>query len=259
MTPERSSPNQSVQRAVAILRAVSDAADGLALAELTRTVALPRPTVIRFVQALEDERLLAREPGSRRIVLGMELARIAAGYVRGRELLAVARSYVEELAAKFGEALEVSAIANERDEDVDRAVDVLFRIESTRSLQVSAQGPAPLHATSVGKLLLAQWPQAELEAYLARPLSRLARRTITDPRRLRIEVQAARTSGVAAVVDELEDGISGLASGICDEGHKLIGVLHLEAPTARMGRQRQAEVLDLMAVAASAIEAELLR
>lgn len=254
---ERSSPNQSVHRAVAILRTVAAHPEGLTLADLSRAVSLPRPTVVRFVEALEGERLLARAPGGRRVVLGMGLARLAAGYVRGRELLAAARPHVEQLAAKYNETVELAAVADLSREDVYQAVDVLLRIESTKVLHLAPVGPAPLYATSVGKLLLAQWPSRELDAYLARPHVRLVGHTITDAGVLRAQVDAARQAGTAMSVDEVEEGVCGLVSGIFSDQGTLAGVLHLEAPTSRFGPEQRQEALERMAAVARAIESDL--
>lgn len=257
LADEPASSNQSVRRAVAILREVGRHPKGLTLAELARAVSLPRPTVVRFVETLEQERLLARAAGSRRVVLGAGLTRIAAGYVGGRELLAAARIYVEQLAGKFNEAVEVALVVDVFKEDVYQAVDVLLRLESSKVLQAASNGPEPLHATSIGKLLLTQWPSRELDAFLARPHPRLTRRTMTDARRLRAEVRRVRRSGLAEAVDEVEEGVCGVASGIFDAQEKLIGVLHMEGPTARLGPELRSEALELMARAASAIRADL--
>ena len=54
--------NQSVQKAVAVLRATAAQPGGDSVSGIARTAGLPRATVLRLVRTLEDEGLLIRRP-----------------------------------------------------------------------------------------------------------------------------------------------------------------------------------------------------
>ncbi len=61
---------------------------------------------------------------------------------------------------------------------------------------------APLHCTSIGKVLLAYQDSAAIEAAILRGLPRFARNTITGPTRLRAELRKVRAQGYA--YDDME-------------------------------------------------------
>ncbi|MGI8416933.1 MAG: IclR family transcriptional regulator domain-containing protein [Nakamurella sp.] len=76
----------------------------------------------------------------------------------------------------------------------------------TISVNVGARRPA--HATAMGRVLLADLAAAELDDYLATThLDQLLPRTLTQPTKLRKELDLVRRSGYALVNQELEEGL----------------------------------------------------
>ena len=73
---ERAKLNQSVRKAITLLRATAD--DGTRTSRRWRRAAgLPRATALRMIQTLEQEGFLLRIPGDDRVLLGPELLRLA--------------------------------------------------------------------------------------------------------------------------------------------------------------------------------------
>ena len=64
-------------RAFALLEHVAHAQGAVSLQEMTEAAALPKPTVYRMLNVLEQAGLIAREPDGRRVVAGPRLARLA--------------------------------------------------------------------------------------------------------------------------------------------------------------------------------------
>jgi DNA-binding IclR family transcriptional regulator len=249
--------NQAIRRAVAILEELARVPSGLSLSELAKAVSLPTPTVFRMVRTLEEVRLLARAPGTRRIVLGIGITRIAAGFVGGRELLTAARALVDSLAAETGEGVEIAAVIDNRGLDVMAAIDVMYRVESRYALRAATHGPLPIHMTSLGKILLSHRPVKEVDRILSTPLVAWASGTITDPQRLKKEITKARQDGFALGIDEIEEGAAGVAACVHDAMGHLVGILHVEAPSIRLGPERCAEIVELALGTARKIEKAL--
>jgi DNA-binding IclR family transcriptional regulator len=99
----------------------------------------------------------------------------------------------------------------------------------------------PLHCTAIGKLLLAELPEAALEAQLASgQLARYTSTTITDPRKLKAELKRTREQGYSLDNEEFMSGVicmavpvrgprdgqvcAGLAISAAQARHTLAGV-----------------------------------
>lgn len=257
---EREGANQSIVRAVTILQAVAASPSGLSLSALARAVSLPSPTVSRLVRTLERVRLLARLPESREIVLGMGIAELGTSRVIGRELRAAGHPHVQELAARLGEAVELAQVVDDRADHLAASLDVLVRVESTYVLRAmfASHGTIPVHATSVGKVLLAHRRPSELERVLDSHLESLASGTVTDPAGLRQEIAEVKRSGVAFGSNEVEEGAAGLAVAIHGQRGDLMGILHVEGPSSRLTPERLKEIAGLATRTARSIETDFL-
>ena len=98
---------------------------------------------------------------------------------------------------------------------------------------------APYHCTAVGKVLLA-FGAAELPPGTA--LEPLTSRTIVDRARLDAELAHVRTDRFATATDELESGLTAMASPVLDHDGSAIAALAVSGPTLRLSPRRLAEL-----------------
>jgi IclR family transcriptional regulator, acetate operon repressor len=217
-----------VQKAAAILRAAAERPSGVSVSALARAAGLPRATALRLVRTLESEGLLVRFPEHDRVVLGLELQRLARS-VDVRELLIEAsRRPLEALADETRETITLTIV------EPDGTLAVVKQIDPPHLLKVAdwLGRRYPLHASSSGKLLLSTLSDEQLATTLCAPLERLTKWTITDADRLRRELDDVRASGYATIVDELELGIASISIGIRVR-QRLAGMLNVTGPTMR--------------------------
>ena len=115
-----------------------------------------------------------------------------------------------------------------------------------------------MHASSAGKLLLAELSEPELDAWLTdhKPQGGIDL-AIDDEASLREELRRVRHRGWAAIVDELEVGLTSLSGAVRDHDGALVGMLGISGPTFRLGPRRRREVLTLVLEAAAASTARL--
>jgi DNA-binding IclR family transcriptional regulator len=144
--------------------------------------------------------------------------------------------------------------------------DALFieRIRGPRSVPILTRvgGRLPLHATGVGKALLAFTPPAFIDEVIARGLQRITPHTITDPDELRNNLADVRRLGYAVTREEMslgtvsvaapirgpEDEVVGAISLVVDSHGADIARLSLPVRTVAMGLSRRvSERLDLPA------------
>jgi DNA-binding IclR family transcriptional regulator len=231
--------NQSIGRAVTLLRGLAERPGGSSAMQLSRSTDLPRPTVGRLLATLSDAGFAQALPDGH-WVLGPELVRLARAADPHRALIERARPVLAQLAAQVGESamLGVARAPGEGE--------VILQVDAPKLLSpVSWVGRGfPAHASAGQKLGLAKLSEAELRAWLAdHPLERLAERTITTAGELIAELDRVRRRGYAETVDELEDGLSGIAVPVDSPGPWTIA-LAVSGPSSRLDAVKRADVVE---------------
>jgi DNA-binding IclR family transcriptional regulator len=229
---------QSVERAFSILEAVSGRPAGVtAIAE---RVHLPKSTVARLLQTLEEVEAVERVDGTRWRI-GRGVATLAGTASPERSLIGVARPHLTRLVAEVGEDAGVS---------LPDGYDVHYvdQVESGNPVQVRdwTGTRAPLHAVPSGLVLLAEWPDDAIEAFVARGLAQLTPRTLTDPKALRRRLAETRREGLAWGLEEYAEGISSVAAAVRDGRGKPIAALHLHGPSYRFPMPGETERIGVL-------------
>ena len=181
----------------AILNAFAPGESRLTLSEISRRTGLPLPTAHRLMGELVRFGGLEREDG-RTYRIGVRLWELGSlAPIRGglREL---AMPYMEDLYEATHENIQLAVLA-------DLEAMVIEKISGRASIRIVTRvgGRLPLHATGVGKILLAHAPPDVIERVLAAGLKRYATRTIVDPELLRANLELVRTRGYSVTCDEM--------------------------------------------------------
>jgi len=242
--------NQSVRKAIALLRATAVEGHGANVSALARSAGLPRATALRLIQTMEEEGFLLRVRAGDRIVLGPELVRLARRADLGAVLADLARPRLEEVGREVGETATLSVVARDGGLDVVQQVDGPYLMGP---LNWVGQRFAR-HASSSGKVLLAHLNPAGLDERLAQPLEPLTRATITRPAALRAELDQVRRQGYATTVDELEEGLAGVSVGVLGEGDALVGVVNVSGLTQRLDHGALRRMVPRLRAVADALE-----
>jgi DNA-binding IclR family transcriptional regulator len=192
-------------RALAVLGAFDSRHRALRLSEVAERAELPPTTAHRLVAELVAWGALRRLPSGEYVVgrrlwdLGM-LAPVQTG------LRETASPFLHDL---YGATLETVHLA------VRDGLETLYvdRLAGHRSVPiVSTIGSRlPLHATGVGKILLAHAPSEVREAVLAAPLRRFTPYTVTSAARLAEQLDRARADGYATTAEEMSPGACSVA------------------------------------------------
>ena len=216
---------QSLERAFAILDEVAQRPAGVtAIAERVR---LPKSTVARLLATLEDVDAVERFDGTRWRI-GPGVTALTAAASPERSLISIARPFLVDLVSELGEDAGLGLPDGNEILYVDQ-------VESDNPVQVRdwTGTRAPMHAVPSGLVLLAEWPEDALAAYLRAELASLTRRTETDPPRLRKRLATARTVGYAWGLEEFADGIDSVAAPIRDARGKAVAAVHVHGPAYR--------------------------
>jgi len=216
---------QSLERAFAILDEVAQRPAGVtAIAE---GVQLPKSTVARLLATLEQVDAVERFDGVRWRI-GPGVAALTSAASPERNLISIAHPFLAGLVAELGEDAGLG---------LPDGNDVLYvdQVESDNPVQVRdwTGTRAPMHSVPSGLVLLAEWPEDALAAYLAEGLEGRTRKTVTDAARLRLRLAEVRERGYAWGLEEFAEGIDSVAAPVRDARGKAIAAIHVHGPAYR--------------------------
>ncbi len=215
-------------RVLAVLGAFDTDHRELTLTELARRAELPLATAFRLVGELVEWGALVRR-GSGEYVVGRRLWDLG--------LLAPVQSGLRQVASPFLHDLYGATFATVH-LAVRDGVTVLYvdRLSGHVSVPVVSQvgSRLPLHATGVGKVLLAHAPD-DVVARVLTNLTRITPYTVTQPGRLRAELRRVHRDGFAQTSEEMSLGACSVAVPIRAPGGSVVAALGLVVPSLRRG------------------------
>jgi IclR family pca regulon transcriptional regulator len=196
---------QSLERGLSVIRSFSRDTPSLTLTEVAERTGLTRAAARRFLLTLKD--LGYVETDGRRFSLRPRVLELGYSYLSSLPVWEVARPYLEELADEVRETTSASVLDG---------TDIVFvvRVETKRimSMTLGVGSRLPAWATAMGRVLLADLSETQLDDYFGRvTLAPLNARTVTDEKELRHIVTDAREHGWTLVDQEVEEGVRSLA------------------------------------------------
>lgn len=222
-------------------------------AELSRRLGLPRASVFRLLQTLEQMGFVERIGESASYRLGVAVLRLGFEYLASMELTEHGRPIIDELCARTG----LSAHVVVRDgREVVFVAKAAARSLIFNSIQVGARLPA--HATVLGRLLLADlslddlrqlYRGVELEAYTAH--------TPTSVAALKKMVDADARRGFAVSQGGFESGISTVAAPVFDDRHKVAAAVSVTIAAQQVTAQALEGIVQEVCAAARRLSQRL--
>ncbi|MCK6212422.1 IclR family transcriptional regulator [Georgenia sp. EYE_87] len=240
---------QSVDRAIDLLEILTDVGGDATLSELATSTGLPLPTIHRLMRTLVN-RGYARQLPSRRYTLGPRLIRL--GESAGRQLGAGARPHLERVARELGETANMAMI------DRDMAVYVA-QASSSHSMRMFTEVGRRVycHCTGVGKMVLAQLPDATVREIVARTgMPAATDLSITNVEDLLVELARIRQRGYAVDDGEQEIGVRCFAVAVPDAPTP--SAVSVSGPAARVTFEFGEKAVPVLHEAAQRVAGELL-
>jgi len=235
---------QALSRGLALLETLAATDGGATLTVLAEALALPAPTAHRLLATLEQAGFVeAGANGAWRV--GVRAFRAGSAFLSHRNLVAQALPRLERL---MGEAGETANLAVIEDGEAVFVAQAQCRELMRMSVKLGARGP--LHASGVGKAMLAAMTEAEAAAVAARGLRRLTPQTLTTREALAADLAATRARGYAIDDEEHAPGLRCVAAVILDENGRPWAALSLAGPTSRLTPERVAKLGRLVREAA---------
>lgn len=213
-----------------LLNTLAKSDQGLSLSEVAQRVELPISTTHRLLGTLQHENFVRYDPARGAWFIGVQAFIVGSAFLRSRELTAIARPLMHELMENSGETVNLAV------EDAGEIV-YIAQVECQQTMRAKARpgGRASMHASALGKALLAQKSECEVERIVGlRGLTKQTEKTITTPEKLREELAIIREQGYAVDDEENAVGLRCVAAAIFDEHEEAVAAISLSGPAVRV-------------------------
>jgi len=219
-------------KGLAVIRAFTREHAALTLSDIARSAQIPPATARRCLLTLEELGYVTRS--GRSFLLRPKVLELGAAYLESMNIEQITKTHLEELASRTADSAALSVLDGTEIVYVARtSVRTLLRLEAHVGSRF------PVHATSMGRVLLAGLSPERLQQYLQTArFEALTECTVTDPERLRTLVAECRRCGYAVVQDELAYGVIALAVPVFDRRGRVVASLNSSSHSRRTTKAR---------------------
>ncbi|MGB3288291.1 MAG: IclR family transcriptional regulator C-terminal domain-containing protein [Burkholderiaceae bacterium] len=209
----------SLARGIRVMTAFSERKSAVSMSELAARTNLDRAVVRRCLYTLEHLGMV--EHTDRKYRLRPQILKVGHAYFSSAEIVTRAQPLLDRLGEKIHTNCALAILS-------EQEIVYLVRSQSKKLLgqSLGMGSRLPAYCTSLGRVLLANLPGSDLDAYLARiKLEAYTEFTITDEPRLRETLKQVREVGYAIVDQEMGLGLTGIAIPVRARGYESLMAL----------------------------------
>lgn len=230
---------QSVSRALAILSCFTDQTPVLRVTDICNRLDLTPSLVSRVLTTLEYEGFVERDEDTGFYRLGRMILTLGGVALNANRLRMEAMGDMQQVSTILGLGVNLAVL----DQD---SIFYLAHVEppETPRRYTLIGRHNPLHATGMGKVLLAHLPdEARAETIQRIDLHPYSVHTIIDPGQLEDELKQVRAQGWALEMEELALGRACISSPIRDQTGEVVAALSISGPLTVLRWHERREML----------------
>jgi IclR family pca regulon transcriptional regulator len=220
---------RAFDRGLDILTCFSEQSAALSVSEVAAKAGLDRKTARRLLYTLEALGYVARDDALYRLTpktLELGYARLATS-----SFAELAQYYMDELAERIDQSCSLGVFDGQAALFIARAA-----VHRVMTISLTPGTRVPAYASAMGRVLLSGLSVRELDDYLrGTPLTAHTDRTITDPDKLRTELDQIRQNGWALLDQELEIGVRSIAAPVHDHAGRIIAAISVGTQAQLVG------------------------
>ncbi len=244
--------NQSLDRAIDLLDSLA-AGGAMTLSQLSVAMGQSSATLYRLLTTFQLRDMVEVDPLTQAWSIGPATFRLGTAFLRRADVVERARPAMRRLMEATGETSNLG---------MERGHQVLFISQVETHESIRAFFPpgtlSPLHASGIGKALLAHLPQDRLIRLLGQgPLERFTGRTLADPEKLMAELQLIRQQGYAFDDEEKAEGMRCIAAPILNIHGEAVAGISISGPSNRITLEKVARIGSLVRDAAREVSHSL--
>lgn len=223
---------KSLDRAMEVFEFLSEA-QGKALTTISDEMGQSPATVYRILVTLEGRGLVEFDTEEQLWYIGPRAFVIGARFLRRTSLVDRARPILRKLMEATGETANIG---------IEKEGAVLFLSQVETHASIRAFFPpgtlSPMHASGIGKALLAQMDAERLDRLLATvELESFTEHTITDVEALKSDLETVRSQEFAIDNEEKNSGMRCIAAPVFDMNREAVAGISVSGPISRVSTE----------------------
>ncbi|MFN3390967.1 MAG: IclR family transcriptional regulator [Meiothermus ruber] len=226
---------EALARGLAVMRSFDQQHERLTISEVARRTELNRATARRFLLTLQALGYVASD--GKFFWLTPKVLSLGHAYLSSTPLPRLLQPVLEQVSEELHESCSASILE-------DGEIVYIARAATRRviSIGLGVGSRLPAYCTSMGRVLLAALEADQLRAYLdSTPLLPLTPHTLTDPVRLRAELERVRAQGYALVDQELELGLRSIAVPVRNARGRVLAAMNVGVQAGRVSQEEMLE------------------
>ncbi|MCU1647757.1 MAG: IclR family transcriptional regulator [Nocardia sp.] len=242
---------QSVDRALLVMEIIAKLGQA-GVTEIATELGVHKSTVSRLVAVLESRGYVEQLSERGKYRLGFSIVRLAGSASAQVDLVEQSRSACDALAIEVGETTNLAVLDGNRIINIAEA-----HGPGSIALRSWVGQSCPAHATSSGKVLLADLEPAAMRKRVGAKLEGFTANTLTKVAELAAQLVTVRENGWASASEELEIGLNALAAPVYDSKGSVVAALSVSGPAYRLSPDRFAAAARSTIAAAADISRRL--
>lgn len=215
--------SNSIIRGLEVLKMFSVENQTFSLAEIASNLGVSRTTPYRILYTLEECGYIYQDSHTKRYGLRPKVLELGFTYLNSLQLPELAAPYLEKLRDETGMSSHMGMLDGNEIVYIAR-----YPARSVATITINVGSHLPVHATAMGKCLLAHLPEGEKEELL----SELGDLQMPDAPKveiqsLRDELQSIREQGYVFHKGEFETGVWSVACPVFGKGNKVIAAINI--------------------------------
>src|SRR5580704_5264005 len=222
----------SLARGLAVIQAFSQKKRQLTISQVSNKTGFSRAAVRRCLYTLAKLGF-AGSDDNRHFFLQPRVLALGHSYISSMPLATAAHPILERFSRMMHESCSIATL-----DGLDIVYVARANVTRIMAIDLGVGSRLPAFCTSMGRVLLANLPSAELESFLARiQFTRYTNRTIITADKLRPVLRTVLRNGYAIVDQELELGLRSMAVPIQSPSGEVVAAVNVGAHAQRVSNQ----------------------
>lgn len=220
----------TLERGLTVLRVFDERYPEMQLSEVAAASGLNPAVARRCLNTLVQLGYIAKH--GRRFLLRPKVLEFGNAFLSSMRMDQIIDPFLQRLRDQTGDSSSMGVRAGD---------DVLYvaHASTDRRIRIGAHVGVrfPIHATSLGKVLIAYQGNEAIDSYLAEAkMQAFTDQTVTDPDALRARLRATRSQGYDSALDELDYGIVSIAVPVFGPDRDVIAAINCSTSTTRVAQ-----------------------